>query len=463
MNNSAPKSQSNRKRKKQQHARRRHSSRESYNSRAIAAQAIFAILESGKSLQEVLPDSLETLKDQDKPWLHEMLYGVLRNLPTLQHWLRQNLTTQIKPQSRIVEHLLFLGLYQLHFSRVAAHAAVSETVAACEVLKHKHMKGLVNGVLRSFQRQDETARNIEDERTRLNLPKWYYKKLQEFYPKQYQEIAHQQGQKPPIWLRVNQRNTSISEYLEKLNEANIAFSQSENVNTALKLTKSQSIEQLPGYEDGLFSVQDKAAQHAAIYLEAQPGDTVLDACAAPGGKYLHILETQPKLARCLALEIDEQRLQSVKTNALRLKINDIELVAGDAANSATWNKNQQLFDKILLDAPCSATGIIRRHPDILWLRKRQDIENLVNLQASILDEIWQQLKPGGILLYATCSILPEENWLQIRRFLKTTDDAEIIPLVSETKELPGRQILPGESGMDGFYYAKLRKRKTGTL
>lgn len=434
--------------------------RKPYNSRAIAAQAVFAILETGKSLQEVLPASLDKLKEADKAWLHEMLYGVLRNLPTLQFWLKQHLTTQIKPQSRIVEHLLYVGLYQLHFSRVAAHAAVSETVSACEMLSQKQMKGLVNGVLRSFQRQDKANLEVTDLRTRLNLPKWYFKKLCEFYPDQYQDIAQQQAQKPPIWLRINNKNTSVAAYLQRLQDAGVDYSQSEEMESAVKLIKSQAIEQLPGYEEGEFSVQDKAAQHAAMYLAAQADDTVLDACAAPGGKYLHILESQPHLKRCVALEIDAKRLQSVRSNAQRLKIDNIELIVGDAANSETWNKDKQQFDKILLDAPCSATGIIRRHPDILWLRKKQDIDNLVNLQANILDDIWQQLVPGGILLYATCSILPEENSLQISRFLTRTSDAELLPLVKgETQEQPGRQILPGESGMDGFYYAKLQKRR----
>lgn len=435
----------------------------SYNSRAIAAQAIYAILESGRSLQEVLPNSLDKLKDADKAWLHEMLYGVLRNLPTIQFWLKKLLSAPIKNESRVVEHLLYLGIYQLKFSRVAEHAAVSETVAACESLKQPRLKGLVNAVLRNFQRQEAQELEITDERIQLNLPKWYFKKLVAHYPDCYQNIAQQQSQKPPIWLRVNNRKISCKDYLEKLSNAEIdvEFDKSfdEQFNNGIMLKKSQRIEELPGYKDGWFSIQDKAAQHAAIYLAPEQDDIVLDACAAPGGKYLHLLESQTDLQRCIALEIDETRIAGIAANAERLGISDIELCVGDASNSQSWNKKALKFDKILLDAPCSATGIIRRHPDILWLRKAQDIENLVKLQSDIMDDLWQQLKPGGVLVYATCSILPEENRLQILNFLSRTPDAMHLPLTqSDNPERPGRQILPGESGMDGFYYAKMQKR-----
>ena len=431
----------------------------SYNSRAIAANAIYAILESGKSLQEVLPSSLEKLKEADRAWLHEMLYGVLRTLPTLQFWLRQLLTSPIKNESRIIEHLLYLGLYQMKFSRVAEHAAVSETVEACESLNQKRMKGLVNGVLRNFQRKDPAEHEIQEERIRLNLPKWYHKRISQQYPDAYLTIAEAQAKKPPIWLRVNQSKISTNAYCEKLTNEDVEHYIDPELQQAVMLESTQRIDTLPGYDDGLFSVQDKAPQHAADYLNAQVGDNVLDACAAPGGKYLHLLELQPHLARCVGLEIDETRIQSIEENACRLGISNIELCVGDASDSSTWNKEQLIFDKILLDAPCSATGIIRRHPDILWLRKPQDIDNLVALQAKILDNIWQQLAPGGTMLYATCSILAEENREQILSFLERTKDAVHISLSDQdSPENPGRQILPGESGMDGFYYAKLQKR-----
>lgn len=424
----------------------------------MAAKAIYAVLESGKSLQEVLPASLDQLKEKDKAWLHEMLYGVLRNLPTLQLWLRKLLNNAIKADSRVVEHLLYLGLYQLHFSRVSDHAAVSETVAACEVLKQKHLKNLVNAVLRNFQRQDIALQHIEEERIRLNLPKWYFKKLSTAYPDTYIDIARKQSEKPAIWLRINQQKITRSEYGKLLEAQNISHSTNHLPESAVMLQQSVRIDQLPGFEEGYFSVQDKAAQHAAFYLTPEAQDKLLDACAAPGGKYLHLLEQQPDIARAIALEIDKNRLDTITENAKRLDINNIELCSGDATAPQVWNKEGLSFSKILLDAPCSATGIIRRHPDILWLRKAKDIEQLVHLQSAILDALWQVLEPGGTLLYATCSILPEENREQIKQFLSRTEDARHVPLMADdTPENPGRQILPGEEHMDGFYYAKLKK------
>lgn len=431
----------------------------SYNLRAIAAKAIFSVLEQGKSLQEVLPETLMKVKEQDKAWLHEMIYGVLRQLPTLQFWLRQLLQSPIKNDNRIIEHLLYLGLYQLHFSRVSQYAAVSETVSACQTLKQPHLKNLVNAVLRNFERK-EIAKNLpNEERVKLNLPKWYFKKLKTAYPEQYQHIAAQQASKPPIWLRINVHKVSCKQFITALTEADIKFEQDTEFPSALKLLDSNRIIQLPGYEDGWFSVQDKAAQHAAHYLSPQPDDTVLDACAAPGGKYCHILELQPGLKQCIALEIDASRSDSILENTSRLGFTTADVRIADANDVEQWNSEQQQFDKILLDAPCSATGIIRRHPDILWLRKGQDINNLVALQAQILDTLWQQLKSGGTLLYATCSILPEENSQQISAFLERTPDAIVVPLASADPDSGyERQILSGESGMDGFYYAKLQKR-----
>ncbi|BDX04496.1 ribosomal RNA small subunit methyltransferase B [Planctobacterium marinum] len=413
-------------------------------------------MEQRKSLQEVLPKTLEKVKEQDKAWLHEMLYGVLRNLPTLQFWLNGLLQSPIKPDSRVVEHLLYLGIYQLHFSRVSEYAAVSETVSACDNLKQPHLKKLVNAVLRNFVRQ-ETAKSIpKEERIQLNLPKWYYKKIKQAYPEHYRDIAGNQSAKAPIWLRINQTKTTVDAFLAACSQAGIECSQDEQLPETIKLVNNVNIQALPGFNEGWFSVQDKAAQHAADYLAAQPNDAILDACAAPGGKYCHILEAQPQLQTCIALELDAVRAKNITENTERLGLSNTDIRVADANDITSWNPTGQLFDKILLDAPCSATGIIRRHPDIMWLRKGPDIEQLSGLQAQILDSMWSCLKPGGVLLYATCSILPEENSQQIAAFLSRTTDASAIPL-HESFNATERQILPGESGMDGFYYAKLQK------
>ena len=388
-----------------------------------------------------------------------MLYGVLRNLPTLQFWLNKLLQSAIKPDSRVIEHLLYLGIYQLQFSRVSEYAAVSETVSACDSLKQAHLKKLVNAILRNFLRQETHKLVPEEERIQLNLPKWYYKKIKQAYPEQYRDIATNQSAKPPIWLRVNQNKTTPEAFLSACVQSEIACSQDEQFPVTLLLHQNQNIQNLPGFNDGWFSVQDKAAQHAAIYLAAEENETILDACAAPGGKYCHILEAQSQLQSCIALELDPIRARSIEENTERLGLGNTDIRVADANDIATWNPSGQLFDRILLDAPCSATGIIRRHPDIVWLRKGPDIEQLSRLQAQILDSMWTCLKPGGVLLYATCSILPEENNLQIAEFLGRTPDALAIPL-HEGCSATERQILPGESGMDGFYYAKLQKAVT---
>jgi len=426
------------------------------NLRADATRALFQVLEQGQSLRECLPPLQEKHKAQDKAWLQEMVYGCLRQLPILQFWLRQLLDKPLKKRAKIVEHLLLLGLYQLAFSRVSSHAAVSETVAACSALKNQSLKGLVNAVLRNFIRQDLAKSFPEDPQLASGLPKWFYKQLLSHYPQQIDDLIAAMQQKAPIWLRVNQQQCNKTTYVDTLQQQGIDIEQSEQHTHGLILQKNCEIPALPGYEQGWFAVQDGAAQLAAKYLQPQAQERILDACAAPGGKTCHILEIQPELEQCIALDIDQSRLQRVTENLSRLQHN-AEVVAGDAANPKLW-WDGHLFDRILLDAPCSATGVVRRHPDIKWLRKAQDIDELVKLQAQILEAMWSLLKPGGTLLYATCSILPQENNQQISAFLQKHTDAELSPVVSgESRERPGRQILPGEQKMDGFYYARLIK------
>ena len=264
------------------------------------------------------------------------------------------------------------------------------------------------------------------------------------------------SQKPPLWLRINALKTSREEYTQLLSEHEIDYRLSKNHLQGIILSKSTDITKLPKFDDGWFAVQDGAAQLAAKFLAPQADECILDACAAPGGKTCHILESQPQLKQCIALDADSKRLVRVSENLSRLGLS-AEIIAADASNLDDWWDGKP-FDRILLDAPCSATGVIRRHPDIKWLRKRDDIEPLVNLQRTILTALWQTLKPGGTLLYATCSILQEENTLQIARFLNEQHDAALLPIRdTETTEHPGWQIMPGEQEMDGFFYARLTK------
>lgn len=426
----------------------------SKSTRVTCAQAIYAVLEEGRSLQDVLPKALEAHSDKDKAWVHEMLYGVLRQLPLLQYWLKQLLHKPLKPRQRIIEHLLLLGFYQLHFSRVSSHAAVAETVEACVGVKQAALKGLVNGVLRNFIRQDLWQQIPQDERIAMGLPKWLYKRLKQHYPDQLVSIVKAHQQKPPVWLRVNQCKIMPEAFKQQLSEQGIEFTSHTQPET-IQLQQSYPVTSLPGFHEGAFSIQDGAPQLSAWYLDCKPGDNVLDACAAPGGKSSHLAEYSRGNISITAVELDPDRIQRMQENFNRLGHNEtIRVICGDATTPSQWT--QETYDRILLDAPCSATGIIRRHPDILWLRNNQDIDNLVRIQADILDAIWPVLKPGGTLLYATCSVLPEENSMQIAQFLERHPDAVATPLGHDCQHCQ-RQILPGEQGMDGFYYAKITR------
>jgi 16S rRNA (cytosine967-C5)-methyltransferase len=427
-----------------------------FNLRADAAKVLHQILEEGKSARECLPLAQQPHKEQDKAWLQEMVYGVLRNLPILQFWLRQLLDKPLKNRFKIVEQLIMLGFYQLAFSRVSQHAAVSETVAACQPLNTLAMKGLINAILRTFIREEMSQQEAPNKQIASGLPKWLYKKLEAEYQDGFADLLTNMQVKAPIWLRVITRKISHAQFAQDLEKAGIEFTDSPGHPEALVLSKGYDVTSLPGFDLGWFAVQDGAAQLAAHYLQPLQGESILDCCAAPGGKTCHLIEFQPEIAKTVALEIDEKRAIRIEENLLRLGHN-AEIIVGDASTPENW-WDGQLFDRVLLDAPCSATGIIRRHPDIKWLRKAKDIDVLVNLQKQILDAIWPLIKPGGTMLYVTCSVLPEENHLQIRDFLSRTSNALLDnTFYNDSVDKPGKQILPGDQQMDGFYYARLLK------
>lgn len=385
-----------------------------------------------------------------------MSLGVMRRLPLLQHWLRSLLDRPLKGNKKVIEHLILLGLYQLNFSRVSNHAAVGETVAAASYLNAAGLKGLVNAVLRNFQRENLADKPVGDAIINSGLPKWLFKAIENAYGDDAEQVRTETNAMAPIWLRVNKLQTSLAAFTQALDKAGVEYTLSANHADAVILTKREDITALPGFEKGHFAVQDGAAQLAAHYLKPQANERILDCCAAPGGKTGHIVESAPDTQYVLALDADATRLKRVEENMTRLK-HTVDIKQGDAANPDTWWDGKP-FDRILLDAPCSATGVIRRHPDIRWLRKANDIDNLAQLQRRILETLWDLLKPGGTLLYATCSILPKENMAQIQQFLADTPDASLSPIVkTETVDKPGRQITPGEQQMDGFYYARLVK------
>ncbi|RUO60028.1 16S rRNA (cytosine(967)-C(5))-methyltransferase RsmB [Pseudidiomarina marina] len=425
------------------------------DSRAVAAQAIFQVIEQGRSLSQALPNLNRQLTPRDKGMAQALAYGTLRHLPALNFMVGALVSKPLKGELKILHSLLLVGAYQLVYMGSAEHAAVSATVDAAVLLKRGKQKGLVNGVLRNLQRQlPQLQQQLNTKPALLHgHPRWLADRLTQHYPTQADAIFKANNDQAPMWLRINSQRTNRAEYLELLREADIEAVADAPLETAIQLVNAVDVQQLPHFQDGWVSVQDIAAQHAAWLLDAQAGERILDCCAAPGGKTAHILEKQPE-AQVLAIDADEQRLKRVHENLQRLQLK-AEVQTADATHTKWWDG--QLFDRILLDAPCSATGVIRRHPDIKWLRRDSDITELVAIQRQILDALWPTLKPGGTLLYATCSILAEENTLQIEAFKQRHSDA--IAVATKPDGAVEWQWLPGDQNGDGFYYAKLEKRK----
>lgn len=431
-----------------------------FSVRALAAQAVLQVLDQGKSLSSLLPELSSQLKTQDVALLQEISFGVCRVLPRLEQIIRLLLDKPLKNKTRIVHCLLLVGLYQLLYTRVPAHAAVDEVVNATKALKVTDFRGLLNAVLRRFLREQATILATVDKHWQTLHPEWLVNKLKQAYPTHWREIVEANNQKPPMWLRVNQHYCSTQDY-QKLLVAQGIESEIASPDYALRLVQPVSVNQLPHFADGWLSVQDLHAQWAALFLDAQDGELILDACAAPGGKTTHILERAPQ-AEVVALDVEKVRLKRVAENLARLN-QQAQIICGDATQPESWlteinnQSSSPMFDRILLDAPCSATGVIRRHPDIKWLRQENDIQPLVDLQRQILNALWQQLKPNGVLLYATCSLLPQENTEQIKGFLQQQPNARLVPLPNQQEDKIGVQFTPRAETGDGFYYAKLVK------
>jgi len=428
------------------------------NTRLIAAWVLSRVLQDGQSLTTALESALQPVESgKDKAFIQALCYGVCRTYHRLDFILSELLDKPLKDQD--VKALALVGLYQLKYMRVKPHAAVSETVLAAR--KKPWAKALINALLRSYLREQEKLEQNADnvQYAAVSHPDWLIKQIEQDWPQQAQQILLQNNQQPPMALRVNLARISRDQYLHQLREEGIVASAVHFCPSAIILDKPVAVDLLPGFAEGLVSIQDTAAQLAAGLLDVQPGHRVLDVCAAPGGKTAHILEHQSQLKELVAVDVDESRLQRVSETLQRLKL-PATLVVGDATNPQTW-WDDQLFDRILLDAPCSALGVIRRHPDIKLLRRAEDIKPLQALQKNILNAVWPLLAPGGIMLYATCSILKQENELQIDAFLAENPDAVELPIdaVWGFAGSHGRQIMTGESAMDGFYYAKLGKHR----
>jgi 16S rRNA (cytosine967-C5)-methyltransferase len=430
------------------------------NLRAVAARVIFEVVFRGYSLSESLPKALTQIAEpRDQALVQTICYGVCRRYFFLNAILDNLMATQLKSKDHDILALLLVGLYQLTDLRIPNYAAVGETVAAAMDFQKSWAKNLINGVLRNYQRSaDELQKKAEENPSALySHPDWIIGKIKKYWPQQWQEILLANNEHPPFMLRVNQQRISREDYLLELKKINIEATSIPETESGILLSAATHVENLPGFAAGNVSVQDGAAQLAAELLMLAPEQRVLDACAAPGGKTAHIAELQPQLKELIALDRDEKRLVSVTENLERLQLT-ATCICSDAADTKNW-WDENLFDRILLDAPCSASGVIRRHPDIKLLRRPEDIENLVKEQWRLLTALWPLLKTDGILVYSTCSIFPQENEKLLQRFLSEYTDAKEIPIEQAIgeKTIVGQQILPGMHGMDGFYYARLKK------
>jgi len=428
--------------------------------RAEAAKVLASLLRGQGSLARLLPQVQGKVEERDRALLRELCYGGARTAPRLQLLAGKLLR---KPPADIeVEALILLGLYQLEYTRIPDHAAISATVNAARTLKLDRATGVINGVLRNAQRSREPLQRKLSGNPQFSSmhPTWLQRRIKAAWPERAAEIFRANNTNPPMTLRINSAKTSRGDYLQQLHAADIAARPCAISPVGVTLDEARAVAELPGFAEGLVSVQDESAQLAALLLAPRDGERVLDACAAPGGKSCHLLEQQPSI-RLSALDIEEERLDRVAENLERIG-GEAELICADAAEPGAWWDGQP-FDRILLDAPCSATGVIRRNPDIKLLRREEDIAGLAGLQDKILRAMWPLLKPGGSLLYATCSILPAENAEPVARFVADTGDAsDNTPQLLNgapwgQPQAVGMQLFPQPEGGDGFYYALLTK------
>ncbi len=425
---------------------------------AQSARVICTVTENKRAVSTVLDEMGQALDISERARLQEIVYGSLRWFSRLDAIVNQLLDRPFRSRDRDLHGLVVAGLYQLEHMRTPAHAVVSQTVSATHVLKKRWAKGVVNHVLREYQRRrDEITNNLKDPALVYGCPEWLLCEVMNAWPHEWQGILNNWNERPPLSLRVNVRKTSRDDYVAELGRHGIAARCSTLSAAGVVLDKPLPVHQLPGFSEGHVSVQDEAAQLVASALKLEPGLRILDACAAPGGKTCHLLEHEPELKALVALDLPE-RIAKIEQNCQRLQL-DACIVGADARDPDTW-WDGKLFDRILLDAPCTGTGVIRRHPDIRHQRRLDDIAQLADKQECLLHALWPLLAPGGQLLYVTCSILARENEQVVLSLLGRQNDATA-PELAEIFGRPckvGRQRLPGDDGADGFYYALLTKQ-----
>jgi 16S rRNA (cytosine967-C5)-methyltransferase len=430
---------------------------------AATAAVVARVRSAGETLDEALEDELRKHAAEDAPAIRAMAFGTLRLLPRIDLWLEALLDRPGRGVKPPLLALACVALHQLEQSSHPAHAVVNEAVEATRTLGMSRAVGLLNAILRRFLRERDAilARALAQESGRFAHPEWLIAALRADWPADWAALLEANNAHPPLWLRVNRRRGDRARYLARLADAGIDASAGPVATDSVLLAAPCEVQSLPGFLEGESSVQDAAAQLAAPLLAAEPGMRVLDACAAPGGKSCHLLELTPDLAELVALDIDSLRLERLRQNLRRLDLG-ATVLRGDARRPAQW-WNGRPFDRILLDAPCSATGVIRRHPDIKTLRRPEDIPVFARGQLELLHALWPLLAPRGRLLYATCSVLRAENAAVIEQFLAAQPEATERPLElavcarTGAGTGPGASIMTGEAGMDGFYYACLER------
>ena len=429
------------------------------NPRRVALDVVRQVLERGRALDDIYrSDWYRGLRApaRDLAFARELAYGLCRWYTPLAGVLRERLEKPLRARDRDVEILLLLGLYQLLVAGTGAHAAVNETVAVAGQLGKGWARGLVNAVLRGVARD-----GIALDPAAAAWPDWLERRLRADWGERAEAVLRAGLTRAPMVLRVDTARSSVEACLERLAEAGIGAGGHPLVASAIVLQQPRAVDELPGFDDGILSVQDAAAQLAAPLLDCPPGSRVLDACAAPGGKSLHLLQRYPGIELDL-LDQSRERLALARQN-LERGGREARLLVGDASRPGPWC-DRGGYQRILADVPCSASGVVRRHPDIPLLRGEKDIMPLLARQRAILDTLWRLLELGGKMLYATCSVFKDENEAQIGAFVDRHADCAEIPLNAADWGLArthGRQILTGSFGMDGFYYALLGKREAG--
>ncbi|NQV86423.1 MAG: 16S rRNA (cytosine(967)-C(5))-methyltransferase RsmB [Woeseiaceae bacterium] len=439
------------------------------NVRAVAAEVVDAVVSGGQSLDAAILKNEARVAPGDRSLLRMLCYGSLRYHWRLQAWLDQLIAKPIRKRDRVINALLAIGLYQIVEMRIPDHAVVSETVEATRALGRPKLAGFVNACLRRFTRDNIVSVGPADAMSTWNHPAWLIQRTKDDWPDDWQAILTANNERAPMWLRANASRNSAMQYCERLADAGIGAEPLAGIPDAVRLAEPKAVDDLPGFAVGDASVQDAAAQVAARWLlqqlpEGKHAKRVLDACAAPGGKSGHLLEIGGDELSLLAMDSDESRLDSIADNLTRIG-RDATIIAADASKPKEWWDGEP-FDGILLDAPCSASGVIRRHPDIKLLRRESDLASLAARQKALLEALWPLLAPGGCLLYATCSVIAAENDEVIKHFLTGHGDAfenDVLPNNNirdlMRKKACGYQILPGSGGLDGFYYAALQKKK----